>query len=343
MLYLRFVQIRREKEVTVEFKLTFLKINDIDTLSQQFEAEVYVQSKWEEPALELDKLLPCDLWDPQLIIVNIAGDFDQEIRSFVVRYEQGYKNPVVLHRWRFKGLFRKALELRHFPFDVQDLTIQLSTERSFEEIKMTHDKQQLSSVNTRTFQDSQEWSIYNHVQCDYRNTTVQYASSTIHPILVFSCRVRRRVGYFMWNIVFIVFLVLMLSLLSVAIEPASSDRLASTMTLFLTMVAFKLVVKQSLPTISYLTYLDIYVLGSLIYLVLYAMENSAMISMGRWLDSELVEAYDEFFCMFLGAILVLFHLIFIIHIQVTVSDRGLLSSGIEEAPLDDRQLHSPGE
>jgi len=38
------------QQVTVEFKATFLKINDIDTLSQQFEAEVFVQARWEERA-----------------------------------------------------------------------------------------------------------------------------------------------------------------------------------------------------------------------------------------------------------------------------------------------------
>ena len=64
-------------------------------------------------------MLPGDLWDPQLTIVNVAGDFDQERRSFVVRYENGYKGPVVLHRWRFKGLFREVMELQYFPFDVQ--------------------------------------------------------------------------------------------------------------------------------------------------------------------------------------------------------------------------------
>ena len=69
---------------------------------------------------------------------------------------------------------------------------------------MKHDSSQLSSVNTRSFQDSQEWKIYKHVECTHQITTLEYASSTIHPILVFSCRVRRKVWYFIWNIVFIV-------------------------------------------------------------------------------------------------------------------------------------------
>ena len=39
-------------QVTVEVKLTFLKITDIDTITQQFQAEIFVQAKWEEPLLK---------------------------------------------------------------------------------------------------------------------------------------------------------------------------------------------------------------------------------------------------------------------------------------------------
>ena len=35
----------------VEIKLTFMKINDIDTVAQLFEAEILVRAKWQEPLL----------------------------------------------------------------------------------------------------------------------------------------------------------------------------------------------------------------------------------------------------------------------------------------------------
>ena len=68
---------------------------------------------------DVNFLLPGDLWDPLLNVLNVAGEFDHERRSYVVRYEEGYEAPVVLHRWRFKGLFKELMMLRHFPFDVQ--------------------------------------------------------------------------------------------------------------------------------------------------------------------------------------------------------------------------------
>jgi hypothetical protein len=37
-------------QVTVELKATYLKILDVDTLSQQYEAEIFVQAKWQEAA-----------------------------------------------------------------------------------------------------------------------------------------------------------------------------------------------------------------------------------------------------------------------------------------------------
>ena len=40
--------------MTVELRATILKLLDVDTISQQFEADVYVQCKWEE--LDLDGL-----------------------------------------------------------------------------------------------------------------------------------------------------------------------------------------------------------------------------------------------------------------------------------------------
>lgn len=41
--------------MTVEIKLTFMKINDIDTVDQQFQSEIFIQAKWEEPLIKEDE------------------------------------------------------------------------------------------------------------------------------------------------------------------------------------------------------------------------------------------------------------------------------------------------
>lgn len=89
-----------------------------------------------------------------------------------------------------------------FTLHYQDLTISLSTERSDKEVDLIEDQTSLSSINTQAFMD-QEWSIYKHIETSRDFTTVEYCSSTVHPILHAQCRVARKMGYFVWNIIFI--------------------------------------------------------------------------------------------------------------------------------------------
>ncbi len=39
-------------QVTVELRLVFLKIGEIDTLKEQFQAEAFIQARWSEPTLK---------------------------------------------------------------------------------------------------------------------------------------------------------------------------------------------------------------------------------------------------------------------------------------------------
>lgn len=52
--------------------------------------------------------------------MNIDGAFVLNRKTFDIRFhEPGYKYPVVIQLWRFKGFFKENLELEHFPVDVQ--------------------------------------------------------------------------------------------------------------------------------------------------------------------------------------------------------------------------------
>jgi hypothetical protein len=43
--------VRLAVQVTVEIRLVFLKIGEIDTLKEQFQAEAFIQARWCEPNL----------------------------------------------------------------------------------------------------------------------------------------------------------------------------------------------------------------------------------------------------------------------------------------------------
>ncbi|XP_064604105.1 gamma-aminobutyric acid receptor subunit beta-like [Liolophura sinensis] len=326
------IEATRADKVRVEVRASFVKIYDINTVGQDFTAEVVVHAKWEEPALkgsskeDVDNFGCIGYWRPKMNVLNMSQDLEMVKHAFCLRFNvTGYNNPIIMMMWRFKGTFRESLELEHFPLDVQDLTLQVTSDRTSEEIELVEDEYALSTVNTKAFMDAQEWAIYQHVEAFREETPQEYVGSVTHPVLMVQCRVARRVGFFGWNIVFIVMLIMILPFTSVTLSPAGSDRLVVTITLLLTAIAFKLVVQQILPTISYLTYLDIYILAALIFLSLHAAQNSFMNYMVSVLTDPAEKVmWDNYTIIGLAGSTALFHLIFFSYVLTHTSTRRRL-------------------
>ncbi|CAK9008561.1 unnamed protein product [Durusdinium trenchii] len=96
-----------------------------------------------------------------------------------------------------------------------------------------------------------------------------------YPLLHMYFVGERRAAYYIWNIALPNFLLSMLVFTSFAIPKEDlADRLSVTLTLVLTSVAFKYMVAQELPRISYLTLLDTYILVSFAFLALVGGQNA---------------------------------------------------------------------
>ncbi|CAH1801807.1 unnamed protein product [Owenia fusiformis] len=257
-------EIEREDKVPVEIRVCFLKIVDVNTLKQVFVADIFIQAKWTEPELnnktdseleDLDVEECC--WTPKILVRNIDGEPDEITTWYRCRRDPEGGHPVVYQRQRIKGTFIETLELKDFPVDVQELTLQVSTERSEVEVELMEDKKELSSINVDTFMDQQEWNVYEHVESELVPTTTEFSNSKFkHPKLNLMCHVSRKPGYFFWNIFLIMFMITSLTFVVYAIDiEVPQGRLNVNLTLLLTAVAFKFVCAQNLPTISYLTFL----------------------------------------------------------------------------------------
>ncbi|XP_041371118.1 uncharacterized protein LOC121384693 [Gigantopelta aegis] len=339
------IKIERIDQVTVEVKCTFLKIWDIDTLTQKYNGEVFIQAKWPDPGINTRNPVydPKYFWNPKLVIKNVAGDLTVNRKSYSVSFvEPGASFPVVIQYWMIKGIFEENLELQHFPFDVQDVTIQVSTERSTKEVRIIEDQHMMSTVNPACL-DGQDWTIYRHVECFQDITTMEYASLYEHPVLFIQCRACRKVGYFVWNIIGIVLMIMLLTFGTLAIDPNIPDRMVITITLFLTLVAFKLVVKSNLPTISYLTYLDKYILASLVFLGIQTAESAVMDALTRVYTMDEVIYYDQLVMRVIATTLFLFHVIFWIYIYNTAFSKRRLMFEKDQLYLKKRvYLHKHG-
>lgn len=153
------------RRIRVHMSVTFLKIGEIDTLKEQYEADVLIKSRWREPSLdkkstetEIQTIDWRKYWNPKLFIENTIGD----PREFIyrnVKYDMEGK-ATVIEKKRIKGTFLENLELQHFPFDVQDLTVNVMSEREIDEIELVDDEYDFHTVNGQSFVDEQEWRLY---------------------------------------------------------------------------------------------------------------------------------------------------------------------------------------
>ncbi|UJR14751.1 hypothetical protein I4U23_001741 [Adineta vaga] len=299
----------------VRIRLVFIHIGEIDTLNEKYQADVYFEARWTEKRMNLNtlnlnaqdqqKLLaednitmkinelnPTIHWLPQLFIENGIGQIGEQDKWFTIkkiapRSDQlstsvSINVEICEHR-RIKGFFWEKLELNHFPADVQDLTISITSHHHVANCLLVPDERFRSIINREAFFDQQEWSLYEHVATEIRESNEEYSfedednaiGQTKHPVLAIACRAARRPGYYYWNAFCLIFLITICAFCIFSISPdLPQSRLQITCTLLLTSVTFRWVVNRSLPQISYLTTLDIYAIISIIMLVVLCVWHS---------------------------------------------------------------------
>mmetsp|Transcript_12914 Transcript_12914/g.19421 ORF Transcript_12914/g.19421 Transcript_12914/m.19421 type:complete len:416 (+) Transcript_12914:283-1530(+) len=184
---------------------------------------------------------------------------------------------VVLEK-RLRGTFRQPLDLHDFPFDTQSLQIVLSEQEHgcapFRSVNFALQDaggwKYRNTISQRVGDMMPEWEV--HYPFDLAEANNTFTASQ-HPTYTLTLPVRRKAGFYIWNIMIPFSLISGLTLTCFALPPEEiNDRLTIVMTMILTAVAFKFVASQGLPPISYLTFLDKYVLIMLFGMFLLGIE-----------------------------------------------------------------------
>ncbi|CAF4000135.1 unnamed protein product [Rotaria magnacalcarata] len=193
----------------VRIRLVFIRIGEIDTLNEKYQADIYYEARWIEimnvsllnlTAQQQGQLLNGNVtvrlndfnrtihWTPQLFVENAIGQIGEQDTWFTIKKHVPShvkpSSPLVLrleiceHR-RIRGVFWEKLELNHvlilFPADVQDLTISITSIHYLENCLLIPDDKFRSSINREAFYDQQEWKLYAHVATELRQTKEEYS------------------------------------------------------------------------------------------------------------------------------------------------------------------------
>jgi len=178
-------QYQESEPIRVHIRVTFLRIGEIDTLNEKYQAQVAVEARWavsfevlirilsqsdqqrltQGQSVSLNKYAEYH-WHPQLFIENALGDLNEQI-TYTVKRSNDQLFYICEHR-QIKGLFWEKLELYHFPSDVQELSISFGSTLYDDKVILIADPFRLSAINREAFVDQQEWSLYEHVITEQR-------------------------------------------------------------------------------------------------------------------------------------------------------------------------------
>ena len=239
-----------------------LDIDEVNSADQSFKANVIYQMRWRDPSLshrapgKVRRPLN-EVWHPGLQIVS-----QQRVFPTFAELVEIAPDGEVLYRQRIWGSFSQPLNVRRFPFDRQIFTLHFVSEAYRpDEVQLTQDTQVKSGIaDVLSFAD---WDI---VRWETR-TEAYRTNPQAEPIagFVFSFEAARRYGYFVLKIILPLVFIVAMSWAVFWIDPhEGATQISVSITTILTLIAYQFSIGHEVPRVSYLTRLDMFILGSTI-------------------------------------------------------------------------------
>jgi len=242
-----------------------LDILAVNELSQTFTADFFLLFSWKDTRLALDPSAASSLartyqmeeiWHPFATIIN-ERNLDRHYNEILRVDNQGNVDYVQ----RLQGELTNPLSLQEFPLDSQTLGIKISSIRySPEEIEFINDENRSGSRGTFSLPG---WDVEQQAI----DVTTEYVEVQDRHVarIDFSYMVQRHVGHYIIKVIIPLVLIILMAWAVFFIPPSSLGPqiglpTSSIFALFILMDR----ISQMLPRISYLTRMDIFILGAII-------------------------------------------------------------------------------
>jgi hypothetical protein len=261
----------------VQVEIFLLDLDGIDSASQSFQANVYFEAAWKDPRLAdesrgrtVTRRLD-EVWHPRLQILN-----QQRVWSSLPDVVDVAPDGTVTQRARVWGDFSQPLDLREFPFDSQQIEIPVVA-AGYSPKEVVLSPSPLSGIGDA-------FSVADWRVLDWRMTTDvdvpgPEGASIAAVAMVFEAK--RLVGYYWVKVIAPLILIVAMSWTVNWIDPKdTSTKISITITAMLTLIAYRFAIGATLPQISYLTRIDLFILFStiLIYASLITVVTTAAFS-----------------------------------------------------------------
>ena len=274
----------------VKVRFGLVDIVSIDDRQQQFNVDAFVELQWHDPRLadpslgksELRTMAGSRIWTPRLLILNNRGL--QHLLPDVVSVD--HRGNVVL-RQRLAGPLATDLKLRDFPFDTQDLVIDVVSYQ-YTPKELVFDDGSEIIANPGEFR-SKGWTfeVLEPEYSEYR--LVEDGEGT--SLLRFTIRSERRSGFYVLTLALPMTLVLFLAWLVHWLPPTViPPRIGMSSATVFSVIALGVSVRLTLPAIDYLTRADRFVVFTTL---LVALSLAVTVLTSTWASGEKEEAAER--------------------------------------------------
>lgn len=257
----------------VEVTVYLIDIEEIDSRTQSFVANVFVALRWLDPSLAHDGPksigVPLDdIWNYNLQILN-----QQRLVKTFLDTANISPEGLVTVRQRYWGGFSQPLDLYNFPFDSQQLELNLVSSGvvgSTPNFIISPDSGLADHLKIPDWQVL-DWNIVTE------NRPIGRNGRTI-PQVILTIDVKRSISFFTLKVILPLMLIVAMSWLVFWIGPdLMASRISVGVTTMLTLIAYRFAIGGMVPRLSFLTGLDYFVLGSsiLVFLALMVVAFSA--------------------------------------------------------------------
>ena len=244
----------------VKVAVFILDIDEVDNVSQSFDANVYIELRWHDPRLahdgsETTAFSLGEVWNPRIQFIN-----QQKIWSTLPEIVEVSPDGEVVYLQRVWGAFSQPLDLEDFPFDQQRFSIQLGTAGySPQEVKLVPDQGSRTGI-------ASQFSLVDWEILGWEVAIAPFSPSLEEDAFAgfsLSIEAKRKYGYFIIKVILPLFLIVMMSWVVFWIDPKESGtQISVAITTMLTLIAYRFAVGSDIPKVSYLSRLDYFILGA---------------------------------------------------------------------------------
>uniref|UniRef100_A0A1I8I5U8 Gamma-aminobutyric acid receptor subunit beta n=1 Tax=Macrostomum lignano TaxID=282301 RepID=A0A1I8I5U8_9PLAT len=217
------------------------------------------------------------IWVPDTFIANDKHSFLHDVteQNKMVRL---YGDGRIIYGMRFTTTLACMMDLHYYPLDVQNCTVEIESYGYPTEDVTMQWKNGQSAVDGA---DRVKMPQFTLEHFEVSTTTISLSTGSYQRLsLIF--RLRRNVGFFVFQTYLPSILIVMLSWVSFWINhEATSARVALGITTVLTMTTISTGVRSSLPRISYVKAIDIYLVMCFVF-VFAALLEYAMVNYTYW-------------------------------------------------------------